>query len=107
MACGAIEFGQTDWLSVREAAALLGGVSARTVYRLFEDGELRGVRVRGCVRILRDSAAAYFAAHCNGQATTAAEPAAVLAPPPATTKPQRAKRRGRRPVGYVYFPLRP
>lgn len=34
-----------------EEVALYFGISARTVYRLLDDGDLRVIRIRGCVRI--------------------------------------------------------
>jgi excisionase family DNA binding protein len=38
------------WLyPVREVAQLLGGIDARTVYKMFDDGRLRRVRVGGRV----------------------------------------------------------
>ena len=40
----------SELLDTAQAAAYLGDVSTRTVYRLRKDGELRSVKVRGSTR---------------------------------------------------------
>lgn len=42
-------------LTVSQVAEDIFGVSERTVYRMIEDGQISAVKVRGSVRINRDS----------------------------------------------------
>lgn len=80
-----------DYLTVRQAARALGGVSVHTVYRLLKAGRLAGVRVGGCWRVSR------------------AAVDRALAPPaaPDSPAPPQPKVRGRRsaapPGGFQYL----
>lgn len=42
-------------LTVSQVAKDIFGVSERTVYRMIEDGQIKTVKVRGALRINRDS----------------------------------------------------
>lgn len=55
----------SEWLSAKEAAAILGGVSEQLIYKLFHKGELKGIKVGGAIRLRADGVAAYLAEHSN------------------------------------------
>jgi excisionase family DNA binding protein len=60
----------SEWISVKEAAAFLGNVSEATIRRLFDSGELVGVKIAGKktvgrVKLQRTSVEKYLAQHTN------------------------------------------
>lgn len=54
-----IEETNAELISVKRAAARLG-VSARTVWRIIADGQLKVVHIRGCTRVHRWSVDEYL-----------------------------------------------
>jgi len=92
-----------EWLTVKQAAAKLGGVSDKLIYKLFHLGELIGAKIAGTIRIRAASVAAYFDAHSNRKPPPE-KPAAGTAEPVKSTR----KRRRSAPVGFRFVdPLLP
>lgn len=99
---GASLLTESEWLTVRQAAAQLGNVSTKLVYKLFHAGELAGVTVAGTIRIRAASVAAYLEAHSN-QKNAHADPAPAPTPLPQIPK----RRRGSAPSpGFRFLPPR-
>lgn len=90
------------WISAKDAAKILGGVSAKLVYKLFHLGVLEGAKIAGTVRIQAASIAAYLDAHSNKKAPTIpqSERSKVVETP-------RPKKRRSRKSSFEYVHLRP
>jgi hypothetical protein len=95
-----------EWLSVRDAAARLGNVSAKLVYKMIAEKKLEERRIEGCVRVLAGSVDAYLAGAEKKQAQGAtAPPGPGVASQPArpTPRPKR-RRRSSAPTGFRFLP---
>lgn len=90
-----VSLSSPQWLTVRQTAAQLGGVSTKLVYKLFHAGELPGAKIAGTVRIRAASVAAYLEAHSNRKAEPV-DPVAATTAPSATLAPAPVKRRRKR-----------
>ncbi len=87
-----------DWLSVKQASALLGGVSPQLCYKLYHRGELEGAKIAGTVRIRTASVAAYLVAHSNRKAPPCVT---VERESPRAVQPRRKAHRA--PVGFIHI----
>jgi excisionase family DNA binding protein len=89
-----------EWLSAKEAASILGGVSIKLIYKLFHKKELDGVKVGDAIRIRAASVAAYMEMHSNRK------PAAVIPAQAPVPKPARNRRRPKQQGGcYRFLPI--
>ena len=86
----------TDWLSVREAAKVLGGVSVKTVYKLYHDQTIEGARIAGAVRLKTASVMAYLEAQSNKSKVA---PCNLDSVPPATQRSVQSV-----PCGFRFLP---
>ena len=95
----------TGWLTVKQAAAELGGVSDKLIYKLFHLGELEGVKIAGTVRIRAASVATYLETHSNRKvaADLQAPPSVPPGMPSKTGKTRRRPRCG----GNAFIHIRP
>jgi excisionase family DNA binding protein len=84
------------WLTVKEAARGLCGVSSKLVYAMFHEGKLLGHKIEGTIRIERASVEAYLVAHSN-------EKAQPVAAEPLTVNPKPINRR-KRADRFRFFP---
>lgn len=91
----------SDWMTVKEAAKMLGGVSAKLIYKLYHRGELLGAKIAGTVRLRAASVQQYLAAHSNEKPE-----AFTPSPPPSSPKTIRKRKRVSRRTSdtYVFLP---
>lgn len=94
--------GTEDWLTVKQAAVLLGNVSIALVYRMRDRGRLVARKIEGCVRIERASVERYLA----GAETGRKGPQGARGQPPQSKQKTGGSKNGKAPAGGVerYLP---
>jgi excisionase family DNA binding protein len=96
----------SDWMTVRQAAALLADISQAVVYRLYDRGELLGAKIAGRIKLRRSSVEAYLATHSNEKAPAGEAEALQTAAQELTEQQQperKRRRRARQPAGFQHY----